>query len=583
MDLASLSDEQLKLLTRLDAEVWFVLHGVLKDKEGKVMAKRKPNVMQKRMFAHYRKCINEGIPCWIIGLKPRQVGLSTVAAAITYHHMRNFGGLTGALMADKSGTSDKVFELYRTFAENDTFDWGPGNGPLPRFGEPGNLTDEIILPNKSAYRKETAGSARAGAGGTLQVAVMTEVAHFPVIKGKDPALGFLGSWAKDFPISLGIMDSTPNGPTGLFYETWMAADSGYENIFSAWFEFETHTKPFASDAERQAFIASMDDPRNKDYKEREEMELWGVTPEQLNWRRTTIKGVCRNDINRFRQEFPTDAVSCFLLANSLRFKPTIIKQMCERAKFTAAEVGEVSLQANMSATWTLDDQGTTRIWEHPRYGLSYLVSMDTCTGREQQASGGNKDPDYHSIGVLRDGYTDPNGKYWPPKIVAHHYSRLESAIAASVAAALSTYYGKCMVVPEVNNCGLYHVETLMALEIPVFHRTVNNTTTDSQEKKPGHLTQPVNRKTMIDRLAALLADWTPDKPTIEVLDPWITDQLAVFVKHKDGSYRAMNGKHDDGVMMLAIALEYRSLCQPMKEPKVRRLSADKINRLQGWR
>lgn len=584
-DFSQLTDEQIKALTRLDAEVWFVLHGVCKDKEGKKLAKRKPNIMQRRMFAHYRKCVNDRVPCWIAGLKPRQVGLSTVAAAITYHHMRNFPNLTGALMADKSGTSDKVFEVYRTFAEEDTFDWGPGNGPIARFGEKGNLTDEIMLPNGSSYRKETAGSARAGAGGTLQVAIMTEVAHFPVIKGKDPALGFLGSWAKDLPVSLGIMDSTPNGPTGLFYETWMAKDSGYQNIFSAWFEFEEHSRPFASEEERQAFIKSIDDPKNKDYLEREEMELYKVSYEQLNWRRRTIKGICRNDINKFRQEYPSDDISCFLLANSLRFKSTIIKQMAEKAKFTPCEVGEVSLQEDMSASWTLDEQGTTRIWEHPRYEHKYWVSMDTCTGREQQASGGNKDPDYHSIGAWREEFTDQYGRYHPPKLVAHHYSRLESAIAASIAAAFSIYYGKCMVVPEVNNCGLYHVETLMALEIPVFHRTINNTTTDSTEQKPGWLTQPVNKKTMIDRLASpdVLGGWSPENPTIEIYDPWIIEQLAVFVKHKDGSYRAMNGKHDDGVMMVAIALQTRSVAQPMKERRMKPISAAKINKREGWR
>jgi len=37
------------------------------------------------------------------------------------------------------------------------------------------------------------------------------------------------------------------------------------------------------------------------------------------------------------------------------------------------------------------------------------------------------------------------------------------------------------------------------------------------------------------------------------------------------------------VMMLVIALENRSLCQVMKEPKVKRLSVEKINRMQGWK
>jgi hypothetical protein len=582
MNLEALTDEQIRLATRLDAEVWFVLHGVLKDKEGKKQPKRLPNVMQKRIFAEYRKALAENRPCRILGLKPRQVGLSTIVAAVTYHHMRNFPDLNGALMADKSGTADKVFEIYRTFAEEDSYNWGPGNGRIARYGQPGNLADEIILPNGSAYRKETAGSARAGAGGTNQVANATEVAHFPVIQNRDPALGFLGTWAKDYPVSLGIWDTTPNGPSGLFYDTWVAEDSGYVNIFSAWFEFKEHTKPFKSDEEKQAFMASMDEPKNRDYKEREEMELWGVTAEQLHWRRETIKTVCRNDVHRFKQEFPTDPISCFLLNANLRFKPTLVKLMHERAKATPCEVGEISLQQDGGVGWSLDEAGTTRIWERPRYGLRYLVSMDTCTGKEQQASGAKANPDFHSIGVLRDGYTE-NGVHYPPKIVAHHYSRLEPQIAATIAAGLSKFYGNCMVIPEVNNCGLYHVIVLQEMGVNVFQRTIRNESANSEEKKAGWMTLETTRRTIIDSLAADLADWTPDAPTVEVLDPWITEQLGVFIKHKSGSYRAMNGRHDDGVMMLAIALYNRALCTPMKPPKTKQLTIEKINKMQGWR
>ena len=202
------------MLARLDAEVWFTLYGVLKDKEGKLLPRRKPNVMQRRMFAAYRRARAAKKPFKALGLKPRQVGLSTVVAAITYHHMRSFPNLNGALMADKSGTADKVFEVYRTFAENDQFEWG--QGAMPKFGSPGNLSDEIILPNGSRYGKETAGSARAGAGGTIQVANATEVAHFPKIETKDPALGFLNAFYDEGEMSLGLFDTTPNGRTGLF-------------------------------------------------------------------------------------------------------------------------------------------------------------------------------------------------------------------------------------------------------------------------------------------------------------------------------------------------------------------------------
>lgn len=581
---AQSEDDKLKLATRLDPEVWFLLHAVLKDKEGKVLNKRRPNMLQRRMFAGYREAMTQGKPFRCLGLKPRQVGLSTIVAAITYHHMRNYPNLSGALMADKVGTADMVFEIYRTFAENDSFDWGKGNGRLAPFGQPGNLANEIVLPNGSAYRKETAGSARAGAGGTLQVANGTEVAHYPVIQGKDPALGFLNSWYDQGTMSLGMFDTTPNGPRGLFYELWNNKKNGYCRIFAAWFEFPEHSIPFKSQAERAAFEATLDDADHKDFEEKQEMALYGVTLEQLNWRRHAISTKCESDVGRFRQEYPTDDVSCFLLNSRLRFRPMRVKQIHENAKAAKLTKGELTLHDNKLVTWYPDEEGTIDLIEQPRVGCRYAVIMDTCTGRDQQVSGQKEDPDYHSIGVLRDGYTDYNtGQTFPPRIVMHHYSRLESDAAANIAACMALYYGNCMVIPEVNNCGLFHVLELDRMGITVYERTSRNRTAGTEDRMKGWRTDVNTRKTIINNLAVQIKDWTPEKPTFLCEHPWITEQLGTFVRDKSGHASAMPGKHDDGVMMLAIALANRAACSVMKEPKVKRISTDKINRRQGWR
>ena len=915
-------------IARLDPEVWFAIYGVLKDKEGKVMEKRKPNLLQRRMFAAYREAMKAGKPFKCLGLKPRQVGLSTVIAAITYHHNRTHPNMNGALMADKVGTADKVFEIYRTFAECDTLSWGPGNGPLPAFGSPGNIADEIVLPNGSRYGKETAGSARAGAGGTIQVANGTEVAHFPVIKGKDPALGFLNSWYDEGAMSLGMFDTTPNGPTGLFYDLWQDKGNGYSRIFAAWFEFLEHSKPFASEQERQAFAGELDDD------EREEIARYKVSLEQMHWRRGVIKVKCQGDVSKFRQEYPSDDTSCltgdarigtnlgilrmdqvevgmiseygriiakektgnkpvfrittksgysiratgnhrfrvgldnwvrtdelqglsvelqspltaevehvekwagfagvehslritedwgaflgyfmgdgsfggeqlsmlcdvrdvdlierihelvelvsgrragqrqvgrnkgaveirvadkrfrevferlgllkevglqtkrkvsvpecifrspkpvirqflsylfeadgwaskttcivkffskepafiadvqrlllcfgvksrlrhvvkrigeaehlgvemvlptvdarkfmdeigfvserkragfastfvhkgrvlerysftdevisvepdgvadvwdiqidgqpmfgangllahncFLLNARLRFKATTLTAMAEQWANQRPMVGELSMQDDQAVSFRPDEAGTVEVIEQPRVGCRYLVSMDTCTGKDQQASGGKADPDWHSIGVLRSAYVDANGQSHPPKIVAHHYSRLEAEYAALVAASMSIYYGRCIVVPEVNNCGIFHVKALEAMDIPVYQRTTINRTADTIDKQSGWRTDVLTRRTIIDNLGSLIADWKLEKPTFECPFPWILDQLTTFVRHKDGAIRAMSGKHDDGVMMLAIALFNEPLCELMRPVKKKRVTSEDINRREGW-
>ena len=62
-ELQNLNDaDQLADLIRIDPEVWFSTFAVIKDKRGKDI-KPKANTLQKRMFAHYRKCQIEGLPC----------------------------------------------------------------------------------------------------------------------------------------------------------------------------------------------------------------------------------------------------------------------------------------------------------------------------------------------------------------------------------------------------------------------------------------------------------------------------------------------------------------------------------------
>lgn len=58
--MGDVTQDNIKALARVDPEVWFVLFAVLKDKEGKILPKRKPNILQKRMFAAYRSAWRRG-------------------------------------------------------------------------------------------------------------------------------------------------------------------------------------------------------------------------------------------------------------------------------------------------------------------------------------------------------------------------------------------------------------------------------------------------------------------------------------------------------------------------------------------
>ena len=73
----------------------------------------------------------------------------------------------------------------------------------------------------------------------------------------------------------------------------MAGGKGRQNewvpVFIAWFESPEYTKPFESEEQKQAFIATMDNEEKLLQKE------YNLTLEQLNWRRWTIENKCNGD------------------------------------------------------------------------------------------------------------------------------------------------------------------------------------------------------------------------------------------------------------------------------------------------
>jgi len=549
--------EQLENLIRIDPEVWFSTFGVIRDKRGKDI-KPVANTLQKRMFAHYRKCQLEDRPCKMIILKPRQKGASTCAQALTYHHMRKHVNLSGSLMGDISGTSDKVFEIYRRYAESDHFPWTEGQGSV---ADGGSLADLIKLQSGSTYGKETAGSKNAGRSGTIQVGNMTEVAFWPMQGERDPALGYLQSLYDGDNLSLVVADSTPNGPNGWFYRTWVQ-DNEWAKIFAAWFEFDDSILPFHSDAELEDFKETMTDD------EYEEMERFDVNYEQLHWRRRVLQDKCNGDLSKFRQEYPSDPEECFLMSSRPRFHTSNLDKMAKIAENVKPLIGTVGVQSdNKTGTFTPDRLGNWKIYEEPVYDSKYLISVDTCTGEDQQMQGIAADPDYHSVQVWKAPFEDWHGDWHVPRLVALHHSRLDIGVLAQEIEGAARWYGNAFIIPEVNNSGLALLKYLLESGLSVYRRRRYNDSSGMVEKSFGWSTDKVTRKTVIDHMAAELIEENFDIP-----DPDVLKEMKTFVINDKGKPEAAPGHHDDHVLAAAIALYNIDSASTFKAPKKKKIT-----------
>ena len=549
--------EQLADLIRIDPEVWFSTFGVIKDKRGKDI-KPVPNILQKRMFEHYRKCQIENLPCKMIILKPRQKGASTCAQALTYHHMRKHDNLNGSLMGDISGTSDKVFEIYRRYAENDFFPWDEDGGSL---AEGGSMVDLIKLKSKSAYGKETAGSKNAGRSGTIQVGNMTEVAFWPMAGERDPALGYLQSLYDGDNVSLVVADSTPNGPNGWFYRTWVQ-DNEWAKIFAAWFEFDDSVIPFKTKGELQNFKDTLTED------EKSEMDRFDVSWENMHWRRRVLQDKCNGDISKFRQEYPSDPEECFLMSSRPRFHVGNLDQMMKWAEGQKPKMGTIGVQTDgKTASFMPDRGGNWKIYEEPEHDSKYLVSVDTCTGEDQQMQGLAADPDFHSVQVWKAPYEDWHQNWHVPRMVALHHSRLDIGVLAQEVEGISRWYGNAFIIPEVNNSGLALLKYLLEAGLSVYRRRKYNDSSGMVEKSFGWSTDKITRKTIIDHMAAQLVEENFDIPDVDVLK-----ELKTFVINDRGKPEAAPGHHDDHVLAAAIALYNIDSASTYKTPRKKQIT-----------
>jgi hypothetical protein len=127
------------------------------------------NVFQARAVAAYAWCLTNGIAPRLMGLKPRQVGGTTVFAGLSYHHGRRFNS-KGISIADIMDRSSNLFQMVCRFASSDELDWGSG------FYEPTKL--ELKLKNGSEFYKRSADTPTSGRSDTLQIVHASEVPYW---------------------------------------------------------------------------------------------------------------------------------------------------------------------------------------------------------------------------------------------------------------------------------------------------------------------------------------------------------------------------------------------------------------------
>ena len=451
----------------------------VRDKEGRL----RPLVLNaaQRRYAERATARN-------IVLKARQLGITTYVAARFFLQTITHPGTLTVQVAHDQRSAEELFRIVHRFLEN-----------LPEAARQGALTTsranvrQIVFPRlDSEFRVETAADPCAGRGLTIQNLHGSEVARWP----RDASATLAALRAAVPPKGEIVLESTPNGASGCFYQEWQNAErTGYTQHFLPWWLEPSYVRP---EVRVERLTAE----------EKELMEREYLTLAQIAFRREV-----QAQFRMFAvEEFAEDADRCFLASSQCLFDLGVLEGR-RRELGPAAEAR---------------DNAQLLIFFPPRPGWAYVMGVDP--------AGGGTAGDYACIEVI-EKTSGMQCAEWHG-----HFSPQELAHRAAV---LGREYNAALVAVERNNHG--HA-VLAHLEVSENYPHVYE-----QGSQRGWLTTSASKPRMISELVAVMTA----EPRL-FYSARLLDECRTFVRQEDGTAAAASGAHDDCVMAMAIALTVRN-------------------------
>jgi hypothetical protein len=161
--------------------------------------------------------------------------------------------------------------------------------------------------------------------------------------------------------------------------------------------------------------------------------------------------------------------------------------------------------------------------------------------------------------VLREGYYDDKGGWWPPATAARIVrSRWDIPILEPEIWKLGRFYGPvnntCTIVIEMNqDKGI--TELLKLRGANLYRREVFNKTEQTTTKAYGYQTTARTRENLVEKLAGAIRCIGETGGGIEIYDLDAIDQFDNFVRKANGRSEAAEGAHDDDVFGIGLGLE----------------------------
>ena len=537
-----LDEEQREVLAEVVNDPLLFIETVLKikDKLGHLVD-FELNEPQLRLYNEYRRQQKEGRPVRIIILKARQMGFSTMVAALFYQATVTHFNTDSAIVAHKAEASTNIFDKAKLFFENSPAIFRPqrkaSNAKELVFENPAtNPRIKAMSPGlRSRIRVETAVDKNVLRSATVQYLHLSELAFWPYPEES------MASAMQAVPPQRGtavIIESTANGIGGTFYDLWMRAERGeseFVPLFFPWYEMSEYRMPVPDD------FALTDE-------EAEQKELYGLDDEQIVWRRWCISANCKGSIDTFHQEYPSTPHEAFLSSGRPVFDSKILDKAIMEAQEPVKQGRVIRESIKKFPRFRTEYRGALKVWEEPKEGDNYVIGIDSASGEQ------NGDYSVMSVFRLKDKVQ-----------VAEWWGHLPPYVLGEEAEALGTYYNRALLVPEANNHGVSVIDALRKMHYNrIFRRraTPDNRNTGGSATKIGWWTSETSKKLLINGLREFVREDVSRIKSKEALKEMLT-----YVYDDHDRSAAQNGCYDDRVIAAALAV-YGCRVYPEHKPFV---------------
>lgn len=485
----------------------------------------------------------------IVLLKSRQVGGTVIGESIVAHLVFLNPNTQGLIASDHPATSLNTLFYALTRIYDNMPVWfkpkldGRVKGGHLHFNE---LDSDVLVG--AGNQKNTLGQ-----GMTLDVVHLTELSTWEFSSSIDEdLLPAFNSSMKHHTVAL--LESTGAGAKGnWFYEHFMAAwdkKTSWKAIFAAWYlrpsyrmrsegvEFLPHTLDMAKRVKQETGLEL----------DREQLAYYQFTRMNLE-----VKG----ELEKFYQEYPSTVEEAFQTGVKSAFSLELRSRMRDRVKLplVVAEVdlGRRKLIKLDSEEYVRDEnpekwKEKLLIWETPRKGKVYVVSVDASHGLDE---------DNAAIEVIRVG-----DRRSVDEQVAEWCGNLPPGDLAIVAGVIGRIYRDkdadldALMAVEANP-GSPGTTTLMVLEqsgyTNLYISQVAHATLGQTRQVYGWWTTAATRPLITNLLVEQLR-----KEQVQINSPQLIEEMGSFYKKlmPAGGVRleAYPGYHDDRLMALGIAL-----------------------------